>query len=576
LLHLFRKNTLACILILLNAFVDCDMTSATELLNAAIRHHQAGQLLEAERLYQDALLQQPNQPQVLYLLGLANHQRGNLEVAMQWYRRAIALQPNYTDAHNNLGVLLVQQGNLQQATIHYQAALQTNPNNPRVHTNLGVILQQLGRIQDAIAHYRAAIDLEPNLAAAHTNLGHALKELGQLDAAINHYKIAQQLMPTNPEAYRDLGDGLQEQGRFEEALEIYNRAIAIAPNHIELQGSRIRALLISGNLQDGFTEYDRWRLTIASHPRPFTQPVWDGTPLGGQFILLYAEAGSGMGDSIQFIRYAPLVARLGGRVIVECQPALVRLFQSVPGIEQVIPAGDPLPEFTVQASLMSLPRILGTTLETIPADIPYLMLKRSQALDDEGVCGVREWMSGSVSGIPFPHSPISYPLSPMPHSSFNVGIAWGGNPEHSHDRDRSCPFREFLVFLKTPGVTFYNLQKGAHRAELVTDSTVTIMDISHQLNDFADTAAAIIQLDLVITVDTAIAHLAGALGKPVWILLSAAPDWRWLMERLDSPWYPTARLFRQKHRHDWAGVCQQVAIALQQYLNQPVEQVQPD
>ncbi|MBF2029951.1 MAG: glycosyltransferase family protein [Oscillatoriales cyanobacterium C42_A2020_001] len=510
------------------------MMSATELLNAAIQHHQAGQLLEAERLYEEALLQQPNQPQVLYLLGLVNHQRGDLDAAVQWYRSAIAFQPDYTDAHNNLGVLMVQQGNLQQATVHYQAALQTNPNNPRVHTNLGVILQQLGQMDAAIAHYQTAIDLEPNLAAAHTNLGHALKELGQLDAAITSYKIAQQLMPTNPEAYRDLGDALQEQGRFEEAMEIYNRAIALVPNHLELQGSRIRALLVSGNLQDGFREYDHWRLTVASRPRAFIQPVWDGSYLEGQAILLYAETGSGMGDGIQFIRYAPLVTQMGGRVIVECDPSLVRLFQSVAGVEQVVPTGAPLPEFAVQASLMSLPRIFGTTLPTIPAQIPYLQ-----------------------APAPTP-SPIPHTLFP-----FKVGIVWGGNAEHSHDRDRSCPFAGFMTFLKTPGVAFYSLQKGSHRAELITDGEVTIMDVSHQLNDFADTAAVMTQLDLIITVDTAIAHLAGALGKPVWILLSATPDWRWLMERLDSPWYPTARLFRQSRRHDWRGVCQQVAAALE-------------
>jgi len=513
------------------------MISATELLKAAIQHHQAGQLLEAERLYQDALVQQPNQPQVLYLLGLANHQRGNLDAAVHWYGRAIALQPDYTDAHNNLGALMVQQGHLQQATVHYQAALQTNPNNPRVHTNLGVILQQLGQIDGAISHYQTAIDLEPNLAAAHTNLGHALKEVGQLKTAITHYKIAQQLMPTNPEAYRDLGDALQEQGKFEEALEIYNRAIALVPNHIELLGSRIRALLISGNLQEGFIEYDHWRLTIAARPRPFTQSVWDAAHLKGQPILLYAEAGSGMGDSIQFIRYAPIVAQKGGEVIVECQPSLVRLFQSIPSVRHVIATGDPLPEFTVQASLMSLPRILGTTLATIPASIPYLQVANS--LDSRFL---------------------------IPSSQFNVGIVWGGNPEHSHDRDRSCPFMHFMQFLKIPGVTFYSLQKGAHREALNTQGKVTIIDLSHQLEDFADTAAVITQLDLVITVDTAIAHLAGALGKPVWILLSAAPDWRWLMGRLDSPWYPTARLFRQKHRHDWAEVCQQVAIALTQQV----------
>jgi len=509
------------------------MSSLSDLFSAALQHHQTGQLLEAERLYEAVLYQQPNQANVLYLLGLVNHQRGNLDRAMQWYRRAIAVQPDYADAHNNLGVLLVQQGDLQQATEHYRAALQIRPNNPRAHANLGVILHQLEQFDRAIAHYQSAIQLDPNLAAAHTNLGHALKESGQLDAAIHHYQIARQLMPTNPDAYRDLGDALQDQGQFRAALEIYDRAIALVPNHFEVNGSRIRALLISGNLRDGFWEYDRWRLANASQPRTFAQPEWDGSWLDGQSILLYAEAGSGYGDSIQFIRYVSLVAAMGGSVVVECPSSLVRLFQSMPSIHQVIAAGDPLPVFGVQASLLSLPRILGTTLDTIPAEIPYLTVNSSTDLS----------------------------LLPT-DSPLKVGIVWGGNPEHVNDRDRSCPFVEFRQILMVPNVLFYSLQVGAHRSELCMEGLL-IQDMGDRLHDFADTAGVISQLDLVITTDTAVAHLAGALGKPVWILLSFAADWRWLINRTDSPWYPTARLFRQPRRRDWTSVCQAVANALQ-------------
>lgn len=515
------------------------MSFPSNLFNAALQHHQAGQLLEAERLYKILLSEQPNQANVLYLLGLANHQRGNLESAVQWYRRAIAIQPDYADAHNNLGVLLVQQGNLQQAAVHYRAALQINPTNPRAHANLGVILHQLGQFEPAIAHYRSAIQLDPNLAAAHSNLGHALKEIGHLDQAIGHYQTARQLMPTNPDAYRDLGDALQEQGQFQAALEIYNCALALVPNHLEVNGSRIRALLISGNFQDGFVEYDRWRLGNAPQPRPFAQPVWDGSWLHGQAILLYAEAGSGYGDSLQFIRYVSLVRELGGTIVVECPLPLVRLFQAMPQIDQVIPAGQPLPPVVVQASLLSLPRILGTTLNTIPNQVPYLPEAWPEISLEPG-----EAIRTSEPGL------------------LKVGIVWGGNPEHRNDRDRSCPLTEFRQFLTVPQVAFYSLQVGPHCAELDTEG-VALLDLSDRLHDFADTAAVISQLDLVITIDTAVAHLAGGLGKPVWILLAFAADWRWLMHRPDSPWYPTARLFRQPTRGDWASVCQQVAIALQ-------------
>lgn len=514
------------------------MTPPSDLLSTAIQHHQAGQLVEAERLYLAVLQAEPNQAKVLYLLGLAAHQSGNFDAAVNWYQRAIAVQPDYADAHNNLGVLMQQLGQLEQATVHYRAALQVDPNNPRVHGNLGAILQQLGELEVAIAHYQTAIRLEPNLAAAHTNLGHALKAQGHYHRAIGHYEEARRLMPTNPEAYRDLGDALQEQGQFREALAVYDRALALAPNHVEVGGSRVRALLMGGNLVEGFAEYDRWRLTVASRPRPFTQPQWDGSSLNGQTILLYAETGSGLGDSLQFIRYAPLVAQYGGRIIVECQPSLVRLFTAIASIDQVITAGDPLPAFDVQASLMSLPHLLGTSLESIPASVPYLPVP--------------------IAGTVLPLSQLARP---------KVGVAWGGNPAHGHDRDRACPFGEFKQILATPMVTFYSLQKGAHREALKTDAaiqagTLPVVDLGDRLTDFAETAAIVQQLDLVITVDTAIAHLAGALGKPVWILLSFTPDWRWMLARTDSPWYPTARLFRQPQRRDWARVCQQVKRAI--------------
>ena len=512
------------------------MLSSSDTLNAAIRYHQAGQLSEAEQLYREILQQEPCQEKVMYLLGLASHQNGDLAIASEWYQQALAVNPNYIDAHNNLGVLLQQQGNLQRAADHYQAALRLNPINPKVHANLGVILQQLGQVESAIAHYETAMQLDPNLAAAYTNLAHALKELGQLDAAIAHYRSALKLMPTNPDAYRDLGDALQEMGNVEEALVVYDRAISFAPHHIELKGSRIRALLISGKLKEGFAGYDQWRLELSSQVSRFKQPVWDGSRLEGQTILLYAEPGSGMGDSIQFIRYVPLVIQHGGKVIVECQPSLVPLFEQMSGLQQVLPWGSPLPEFSVQASLLSLPRILGTTLENIPNQCPYLAAPE----------------------------PLMFDLPKADLATLKVGLVWGGNPQHSNDRDRACPLSELRPLLNIPGITFYSLQKGIHQ-EALKSANLPIIDLGDRLHNFADTAAAIAQLDLVISVDTAVAHLAGAMGKPVWILLSFAPDWRWLMDRTDSPWYPTARLFRQSRRQDWAGVCASVATALQDW-----------
>ncbi|HEY9616384.1 MAG TPA: tetratricopeptide repeat-containing glycosyltransferase family protein [Microcoleaceae cyanobacterium] len=507
------------------------MATIAEILATAIQLHQAGQLLAAEQLYHQVLQQQPDQPNALYLLGLVAQQTGKLAAAIAWYERALVAQPNFADAHINLGAALQQQGTLIAAIEHYHAALRLQPNNPHALINLGAILQQQGNLTAAIGRYQKAIQVQPNLPEAHSNLGNAYKEQGDLEQAIAHYQTALQLRPNHPDAYRELGDALQDRGEMAAAIALYDQAIARFPHHVKLRGSRIRALLISGDLQKGFAEYDQWRLGMASSPRSFAQPVWDGSGLDGQPILLYAEAGSGLGDTMQFIRYVPRVIQQGGQVIIECQPALVRLFQSLPGVKQVVAIGESLPEFAVQASVLSLPRILGTTLATIPATIPYLLPPQERFLLPLGLS-----------------------------AGLKVGLVWGGDPKHSNDRQRSCPLREFLPILQTPNVTFYSLQKGEHRRELTAQ--FPIQDLSPDLKDFADTAAAIAELDLIISVDTSVAHLAGAMGRPVWILLSAAPDWRWLLQRQDSPWYPSARLFRQTRYNQWSTVCQAVAIAL--------------
>lgn len=465
------------------------------LLNLAQQHHQAGHLAEAESLYRTVLQQQPAQVGALYGLGVLAHQAGKVSEAIARYHAVLAVQPNHAAAHSNLGVALQQQGN--------RAA--------------------------AIERFRKAVRLQPQFADAHRNLAQALKLNGELDAAIAHFETVLHLQPDSADAYRDLSDALQEADRLDAAIALCERVCDRYPDHVTLHGSRIRALLISGRLREGFAAYDTWRLRRFS-PRSFVQPVWDGSPLQGQSILLYAEAGAGYGDTLQFVRYAPLVAEHGGQVIVECQPPLVRLLQSIAGLAAVIPAGAPLPAFSMQAALMSLPRIFGTTLATIPAQ-PYL---------------------------PAP----SLPAIASPTRTRQIGLVWGGNPDHLHDRERSCPLSEMQRFLASPHTQFYSLQVGPHRAELASLPAGLVHDWGDRLHDFAATAAAIAPLDLVISVDTAVAHLAGAMGKPVWLLLAFAPDWRWLMHRDDSPWYPTMRLFRQPRREDWATVCDRVATAL--------------
>ena len=507
-----------------------------EPLAIAQQHHAAGRFAEAERLYVQVLEQQPDQFQALYLLGLLAHQRGDLPAAIARYQAALAVQPELVEAQVNLGVALQQQGKLAAAIGRYQMALRLQPNHPTAQMNLGIALQQQGNWSAAAARFGKVLQQHPNLPDAHTNLAHLLKEQGDLKAAIAHYRRALVLQPQQPEAYQNLGDALQDQAEFAEAINLYDQALRLDPQHVTVQGSRIRALLISGDLQAGFAAYDPWRLRLGQEPRSTLCPTWDGSPLAGQPILLYAETGSGMGDTLQFIRYAPLVADRGGRVIVECQASLVRLLQRVAGIEQVIAMGEPLPPVALQAALLSLPHILGTTLETIPATVPYL---RTADCPDQVL---------------------------PPDSRPKVGIVWGGNPEHVQDASRSCPVSELRRFLTRSDIAFYSLQKGPHHAEITALADLEIHDLHDQLTDFDATATAIAQLDLVISVDTSVAHLAGGLAKPIWVLLSFAPDWRWLMQRPDSPWYPTMRLFRQTRRQDWAGVCDRVATHLDRWI----------
>ncbi|HEY9805411.1 MAG TPA: tetratricopeptide repeat protein, partial [Candidatus Obscuribacterales bacterium] len=438
-------------------------------------------------------------------------------------------------------------GQLQQAEQLYRLILQQKSDYfPALH-GLGLIAYQAGYIDEAIAHYRQAIALKPDSADAYNNLGLALLANGEYAAAVASYQQAIALNANYAEAYNNLGHALRHQGKVAEAIAAYDQAIGLKPEFVSPHWNRSLALLLGGDLQQGFAEYEwRWRRE-GKQLRPFPQPLWDGSDLAGRRILLYAE--QGFGDTIQFIRYATWVAERGGQVVVECQAPLVRLVQTVPGVQTVVPQGEALPAFEVQRPLMSLPWLHGTTLETVPATVPYLQVPNSSTAS------------------------LNTPLG----TQLKVGFVWSGNPENRNNRNRSCTTADFRPLLDIPGVTLYSLQKAAQPEELAQLGEVgyRLQDLSPQLQDFGDTAAAIAQLDLVITVDTAVAHLAGALGKPVWVLLSFAPDWRWMLEREDTPWYPTMRLFRQAEFGDWAGVFTRVVTALQEALNGEVKNLVP-
>nr|WP_245939706.1 tetratricopeptide repeat-containing glycosyltransferase family protein [Stenomitos frigidus] len=444
------------------------------------------------------LQQQPDQVEALQILGVALCSVGQAVAAIPFLQRVVQLQPDAAEAWGNLGTALQEQGCYEDAIAHFNRAIALKPDYAEAHYNLALVLQKQDRLEDALFHSQQTIALKPEFVDAYYNQGFLLRRLGRLEEAIAHYRTATQLAPNSAGAHKNLG----------------------------------HALLLTGALQQGFQEYEwRWRQPGWA-PRLFAQPLWDGSPLIGRTILLHAE--QGFGDTIQFIRYAALVRDRGGRVIVECQPSLLRLLETAAGIDQLIAQGAPLPDFDVHAPLLSLPHLCSTTLETIPAPVAYLS------------------------------PPVDHPLrlKVPPGTRLKVGIAWTGNPDHKNNRYRSCAIEQFRALCQLPGIAFFSLQKGAPEADLQALAELPIQSLSASLDDFTATAAAIAQLDLVITIDTAVAHLAGALGKPVWLLLSVAPDWRWLLERDDSPWYPTMRLFRQRQRGSWQGVFERVAAEL--------------
>ncbi len=481
--------------------------------------------------YQQSIALEPNSAELYSNLADALMMQNHFEEAITYYQQALTLQPNSAEVHNYLGVAL-QQKRIEEATAHYQQAVNLEPKAPGAHINLGNVLREQGQLQTAITHYRRAVTLDPHFPEAHYILGAALTEEGQLQMAILHYQRALALNPNYLDAYNNLGVALMEEGQLQSAITRYQQALALNPNSARVHYNLSLALLKSGDFQQGFAEHE-WRWQTEDTPnRPFFQPLWDGSSLEGKTILLHGE--QGLGDQIQFIRYVPLVAQYKGRIVVECSPPLARLFTTIVGISQIITRGESLPKFDVHAPLMSLPEILGTTLETIPATIPYL----------------------------HPMASIPLGLETSPNVRLKVGIVWGGNLRFKGDHKRSCTLSYFLKLLN-PNIAFFSLQKGPQVDELTKLSPqVPIQDLSSQLNDFADTASIVAQLDLIISVDTSVAHLAGALGKPTWVLLPFSPDWRWMLKRDDSPWYPTMRLFRQSHRGDWVGVFEQVKQAL--------------
>jgi tetratricopeptide (TPR) repeat protein len=508
-----------------------------------------GRLAEAEAVCRQILAARPDAPAPAaeHLLGVIALENGKVSEAIEHVERAIELAPNIALFHANVGEMYRLTGRPKLAAEAARRAIEIEPKMAAALSNLGVALYELKKFDDAADAQRSAIAASPNFAEAYSNLGNALHALHRFDEAVAAYRHAIALKPNFADAWANLGTTLHHGGDFSEGVAVLRHAIALAPHHANAHTGLALLLLMRGDFGEGWDEYE-WRLrsTEVKGPR-FPQKPWQGESLAGKHIYLQAE--QGFGDALQFARYLPLLAARAARVTIRVQQELVTLLrESLPNVTVLGDRGDPAP-YQCDAALVSLPRLLRTRLETIPAKVPYLRAPGET---------VPRWQRrlAAMAGV-------------------KVGVAWAGKPDHINDHRRSVDIALLAPLLAVRGASFASLQVGPRAADLRQLGKSSIDDLAPQLADFAETAAAVHALDLLITVDTSLAHAAGALGKPVWVLLPWVADWRWMLDREDNPWYPNMRLFRQNKGEQWPAVIARVAAELKAVVAGDVARLMP-
>jgi tetratricopeptide (TPR) repeat protein len=479
----------------------------------------------------------PGNPTAHHSLGLVLVARNELAEAAACFEQACRLHPGFAEAHTNLGMALGRLGNPAGALAALREATRLEPRSPELHNAMGAALVQLGDHAASLGPIREALRLRPDFVSALVNEGNALRSCGQLDEALGSFRRALELHRDNADAHHDLALVFSDLGRTAEALDEFDAALQLRPEFAMGRKNRALVWLRRGDWAQGWREYE-WRWRCGELPEPaYPQPRWDGGDLGGKTILLWAE--QGVGDTLQFVRYAGQLKQRGATVLLRCPAALHPLLAPCVGIDRLV--NTEAPPFDVHAPLMSLPHLLGTTVHSVPATIPYL-------LADQAV--VTRWRHelAHVSGL-------------------RIGVCWQGNPKYAADRLRSFALAQLAPVAAVAGVRLVSLQTG-RAVQQIADlrGRLEILDLGAHLTRtpgaFVDVAAVIKNLDLVISCDTAIAHLAGALGAPVWLALPYARDWRWLQGRSDTPWYPTMRLFRQSEPRNWDGVFAEMARQL--------------
>jgi tetratricopeptide (TPR) repeat protein len=516
---------------------------AHDYANRGVALAQLGNTAAAVASYRQALRLQPDQVGALANLGAALVDLGQVEEAIACLRQAARLAPAAALPLNNLGRALLAQDKPAEAEATLRQAIRLSPNDFRAWANLGVALHKQRRNDEAVACLRQSLTLEPNDANTHSSLGVALTHQGKLAEAEAALRQAIRLKPGWAAPHSNLGLALQSQGRHDEAVAAFQEALRLKPDYADAEKNLAMTWLQQGKYDEGWRAYEcRWRCKDFNPPS-YVQPPWDGGPLAGRTVLLYDE--QGQGDALQFLRYAPLVKGRGGRVVFQCRAALIPLASRCRGIDQVVVRDAPPPPFDVHAALLSLPRLFGTTLATVPAEIPYLFADATL---------VERWRP-EVRAIP----------------GLRVGISWQGSPGYPGDAERSTRLAYFEPLARVPGVRLLSLQKGPGLEQLAeVAGRFPVVDLGRRLDEmsgpFMDTAAVMQSLDLVITVDTSLGHLAGGLGVPVWVAQPYAPDWRWQWGSETTPWYPTMRLFRQPEWGRWEPVFARMAEALRARL----------
>jgi tetratricopeptide (TPR) repeat protein len=546
-----------------------DLHPTAEAFAQAVSLHRQGRVPAAETLYQAVLAQNPDHAGALHQLGILRLQQGDFHDAsrligraldrdpecaearvnfglalhalnrpadaIEHFEKAIALEPQRADAHYNLGRALQMLKRVAEAGECYERALALRPSYAEAHNNLGNVLLALNRHQQAIGCFESALAVRPDNADAHSNLGIAFHALDRYDEALASYARALAIRGDHADAHNNLGLALRDMNRHADAIACFERAQAVKPDMVDAQVNESLARLALGDFEAGWKKYEWRRLTAGFHRRKSPRPLWLGNwDLAGKTILLHGE--QGLGDTLQFSRYVPLVARQGAKVILAVQRPLAPLLAGLAGVSILRAQGDAIPPYDCYCPLPSLPLAFQTTVATIPAEVPYVGVPADRA---------GKWR------------PVTEAIGRP-----RIGLMWAGNLANPNRR-RWIALRHLLPLTQMRDFHFVALQRELPEgdAELLESAQVPTF-LGDRQADLADTAALIAGLDLVITADTAVAHLAGALGKPVWVLLPFSADWRWLRHRDDSPWYPTARLFRQPALGDWAGAVTQVGDAL--------------